>query len=171
MSDTEKKEKKTPMKPNQKKYSNFLITINPNISMDIGSPEFKILYNAFKKTLTNLYDKDSVKNIIQIKKDTDTFSKVKQIKSHFSIEIGKQNHLMHSHCLLEIRHYTCLKLNYDKIRSQVKEDLSDYIKDINNIHLDVKVIRSTNRSTVLDYVSKDALTEDDVKKLIIKNNK
>jgi hypothetical protein len=52
-----------------------------------------------------------------------------------------------------------LKLNYDKIRSLVKDNLlrENFINESNEIHLDVQLIRSTNRKTILDYIKKNQL--------------
>jgi hypothetical protein len=158
MSDTEtKKEKKSPKNPNQKKYSNFLITINPNVHMDKGDSEFKTYFKCFKEALDNIFDKDHILDYIIIKKQNDTVSKIKTIKSNYTAEIGDNMHVLHGHCLLEIRHFTCIKLDYQKIRDVVKNSLKDYVNKDNEIHLDVQVIRSTNRKTIIDYIKKKEL--------------
>ena len=68
-------------------------------------------------------------------------------------------HYLHIHSLLEIKHFTLLKLNYDKIRNLVKDKLvqENFINISNEIHLDVQLIRSTNRKTILDYIKKNQL--------------
>jgi hypothetical protein len=151
-------EKKIPKNANQKKYSNWFITINPNVKMDKGHPQFKNFYKTFKKSLDDLFSKENIRNYIVIKKKNDTFNKIKQITCNYTTEYGDTLNLLHGHALVEIRHYTCIKLNYDSIRKHIKESLSpEYVLKNNEIHLDVQVIRSTNRQTILDYINKKKL--------------
>src|SRR6202034_4503182 len=146
-------------KKNVKKYSNYFITINPNISIDLGDPNFKKYYNVLKSIADEIFEKQNIHNFVIIKKKKDSFNKevIQKVNINYTIEYGSEMHYLHIHALLEIKHFTLLKLNYDKIRSLVKDKLvqENFINISNEIHLDVQLIRSTNRKTILDYIKKN----------------
>ncbi len=59
----EKEDKKT-----VKKYSNYFITINSNILIDLGNPNFKKYYNVLKLVADEIFEKQNIHNFIIKKK-------------------------------------------------------------------------------------------------------
>jgi hypothetical protein len=158
----DEKNKNQEQKKKRIKYSNWFVTVNPNIVMDVGDKRYKKYYETFKKTLDAIFDKKKIHNFIEIKNTTDKFDDqyIKNINVHYTTEFGEKNRNLHGHAMIEIKHYTLLRLNYEKIRKTVKAILvkENYMKDNNEIHLDVQTYRNqrTLHDLVLDYMKKNS---------------
>lgn len=107
---------------NKLKWSNWFITINPNISPD--QEDSNELSRALKKTLEQIFAEDKIMNyILSRKKNTDLNQTIESIDIDSQVEIGTKIHMVHSHVLMKIRHKDNIYLDYAKMKKKISDSL------------------------------------------------
>lgn len=155
-------------------YSRWLITINPNIALPKGSgpntlAQFDATFNDWVSCVfppdpsnpkwtealrlgprgESMGDKPS--EILRLITDVHTLS---------AVEVGKRQHRVHMHLLLELEHFSWLQLDYNGIRNLFEQcdkemplPLERKSGSKHPIHVDFKYVGSAR--PLLNYVMKD----------------
>jgi len=106
-------------------YSNFEITINPNVVYhDRDSPEAIAMSHRLKKLSNWVLTKKGIKQLLTYKSGNDEWDKVVEITDDdayrfAAIEWGQRDHKIHAHLGIQIIHHTKLMINKDKLEAAV----------------------------------------------------
>jgi hypothetical protein len=151
-SDTTKPKTKTTT--NKKKYSRFIITINPNIKggdYPHGGEE------GLRQRLLlcqRLLEKDRVEPYVYLMDKAHSFSShIDTIVTDGAIEKGEKNRMLHIHILWSAEHRTRLRLQFGPLRSAFEKILDTGGK----IHFNARLLRLSAETLqdVKSYIHKD----------------
>ena len=141
-------------KTNKKKYSRFIITINPNIKggdYPHGGEE------GLRQRLLlcqRLLEKDKVEKYVYIMDKAHSFSThIDTIVTDGAIEKGVKNRMLHIHILWSAEHRTRLRLQFGPLRSAFEKILDTGGK----IHFNARLLRLSAETLqdVKAYIHKD----------------
>lgn len=142
------------------KFSGFFITVNTNKKFDRANDDLDKWDEKFQKAICKLFSSiDNYKNILQINKNknkkyiNDTFSKdyIKSIKlNDWSTEIGPNEHRLHAHIVLSIRHFTLIHINVGFVTEFFKK-----ILELPGLYINVRTFTNAKMS-LIDYINKDS---------------
>lgn len=126
------------------KHSNFFLTINLNKQFKTYD-EAVPLANEFKKVIDNCLAK--ISNYIEINDTVHPDAKldskwIKKINIQSVVEIGSKYNQPHAHVTIAITHWTRVKLNWTKL----KEDIREKVGDDQEIYLYCKLFRDSQGS-------------------------
>ena len=139
-----KKEQKN-IKP---KHSNFLLTINTNQQYKDNDEHLDNDIEVFDNTINEILNHiDEYVNLPENDKWDD--NTIKDVQIDYTIERGGKKGQLHIHILLKFKHHSRIQLNYEKIKSKVKEDLG-----LNNIYMYNRLVRNSGNDNILDYLNK-----------------
>ena len=145
---------KTKTTANKKKYSRFIITINPNIKggdYPHGGEE------GLRQRLLlcqRLLEKDKVEKYVYIMDKAHSFSThIDTIVTDGAIEKGEKNRMLHIHILWSAEHRTRLRLQFGPLRSAFEKILDTGGK----IHFNARLLRLSAETLqdVKAYIHKD----------------
>ena len=141
-------------KTNKKKYSRFIITINPNIKggdYQHGGEE------GLRQRLLlcqRLLEKDRVEPYVYLMDKAHSFSShIDTIVTDGAIEKGEKNRMLHIHILWSAEHRTRLRLQFGPLRSAFEKILDTGGK----IHFNARLLRLSAETLqdVKAYIHKD----------------
>jgi hypothetical protein len=122
---------KTEPRFTRKRESNYLFTLN---TLQTPTPELEELFDFVTETFF-----DNLEKFIVTKKGYPTDDK-RATDVTPVIETGEKFHRLHSHAIIEIEHYSMIRLDYDKIRRYFTDNLHLNKK----IHLDLVILPNKN---------------------------
>lgn len=135
------------------RHSNYFITINTNkgfILQSDAEPLTRELKTVIDRMMVNVLDYISCEELdasgqpLQL---DDTL--IKGIKIQAVAEIGEKSYQPHAHIMIAISHYTKVKVDYAKLKNDVKEGLG--IQE--DIYFNSKLYRDAN-AEIADYMAK-----------------
>jgi len=127
---------------NQRKYSNYFLTINTQ-----QQPTDQLV-ELFEDALTVFFENFGV--FVKTRKGFPKNDK-RDIVILPVVEIGGKKHRLHCHATVEIEHQSNILLDYTKIRKFFKESLDGF----KEIHFDAKVYKnSRNQDNIKSYILK-----------------
>lgn len=127
------------------KHSNFFLTINTNQQYR-NDQHLESDRNYFDGVINNISN-----NLKDYVKDSDNIwneHNIKNVDVEYVCELGGKKQSLHAHVLIKIEHNTNIKLDFDKIKNKVKNDLG-----LKSIHFKNYMIRDNNNN-VLNYINK-----------------
>jgi hypothetical protein len=132
----------------QLRHSSYFITINTNQRFNPLSKEYEDFFNKFKITLNELLN-NHVNDIIGINEGEQS-NVIKNVKTDMAIELAPNTNCVHSHIMMDISHYSSVKLNYQFIKDFICQRLN-----LSNIYLNNKVVfGTTSKLNLKDYIEK-----------------
>lgn len=148
--DTKRKDNNDPNKKvSQLRHSMYFITINSNQRYNVLSQEYEEFAKKFKSTIDNLLN-NHISEIITLKDNEDDNKKIKSVKSEVALEVGQKTTCVHAHIMMDVAHYSSIKLDYQFIRDYVTKEMG-----LTNIYLNNKVVfGTTSKLNLKDYIEK-----------------
>lgn len=131
------------------KKSNWLLTISTNQryadSDEHLADDEEIFEEAILRLLNNLGD------FVKINQEGHSWSKsvIEKADTDYVIERGGKTKALHCHILVKIHHTSNLRLDYDKIKNQIKDDL-----ELNNVYINAKLVRPSSDDWLEEYIDK-----------------
>ena len=128
------------------KYTKLFLTFNTNIVFR-GAADQERLDN-FTEGMRAVFE--NIEDYIDFTSGEPEWSKIENIKATVSPEVGPVKKMVHAHALVIIHHRTSIRLNYNKIKS----DLIDLgAVPASGFHFYSKLIKD-NLQNVEDYINK-----------------
>ena len=139
-------EKKEEVKKEKVSYSNFKITINSQKDITKMSKEQK---ETFKKFIEFVFDESNLDLYITdvSNPDGDFNQNILEIKKNHFFEVGTEQHRLHTHALLNLKHKGFYKINIKNLRDLSKEILGY------SLHINIQCTGDSEKSWA-DYISK-----------------
>lgn len=144
--------KKSEEKLRRIKNSSFLITINPNKPMALTADIInEPLFADLQVLLSDLFDDRNIVNYILILSEGDKFDLNNFVSINIDrvIEYGHDNHNIHSHTLVNIRHRTKVLIDIGKMRIKIGNALG-----LDHFYFNCKVV-IPGMQNAKDYIYKD----------------
>lgn len=130
------------------KRSAFLLTIN---TQQRYKPDDKMLDNdidVFSESVNSLLN--SIDQFIVLKQgDVWDDKTIKDVNIDFTIERSLKSNCLHVHILINIEHFSTVKLNYSAIKTKIQDDLG-----LPNIYLNNRVIKNAGNQNIMEYLNK-----------------
>lgn len=148
-------------KPSKIKTSQFMVTINPNISCKkVGDDLMK---ERLKETIQCVYSNQSLQHLVKFRDYRHSFTSkyIKGIKMEYALEKGKKCGFVHSHILLKIEHVSNIQLKFREMKEKVRQCLDFESLGLNperKFYFNVRIVKDNNAS-VRYYMEKEAREE------------
>ena len=138
--------------PKKIRYSIFFITWNSNYYVaDEADPKYQEIMTQAADYL-NKKLMPSIKEYIIVKKDGHNIDEwARDIKTQGRFEIGPDSRRLHCHCLVRVDHWTNVRLDIDRIRRELTENITS----APGAYLYVSASNDT-KATIEDYINKTA---------------
>ena len=133
------------------RHSNYLITINTNKSfIDREDPALHALTEKLRACIDKTFNNSNLGKYVTFKDKSHTWSKewIKRCNTNTVIEIGKQKGFLHAHLTMRIAHWSCVQLDFDAIRNDMKKTLG------NGMFITYKRFTSDD-DKIEEYINKD----------------
>lgn len=131
------------------KKSCWLVTVSTNMRYaddDEGLQNDELcLSDSVEGILNNIHD------YVKFQTADHGWSKsfVKVADNDYVIERGGKTKALHCHMLIRIQHYSNIRLDYDKIKQTIKDDLG-----LDNVYINAKLVRPTSEEWLEEYIDK-----------------
>jgi hypothetical protein len=117
-------------------HTNILLTINTNefISENAEDPVRIEKIQKFKEGIRKIFNEKFLQNYISIKQDKRTppgsainseWIKTDALELQYAVERGPKTGFLHAHIGIFIAHWTLLKLEYDKLKQDLTEVMTE----------------------------------------------
>lgn len=120
--------------PYKIRYSNYLITINTNKSFSVKHPQRQYYIQRLHKTMDIM--SKNLKKYFDIQDEWDK-NWIKNISFNYTIEIGRQKKMLHTHLNLKIHHYSYITLRGDKMKRDFEK-----LMDLKSSYFNSKIIKT-----------------------------
>src|SRR5579885_1946725 len=150
------------------KHSNLMLTINTNdhISENPNDPIRIEKINRLKTAIKNVFNEDFLKYYISLRTDDPRLPEGSKIDStwihpdkiaiQYSIERGSKTGFLHSHVGIFISHYTVIKYELEKLKSDIKNAMTEQGWSSPFIHHTYSQAANVDK-TLYDYISKNPI--------------
>jgi hypothetical protein len=148
------------------KFSSWYLTIVPNLPFhDKNDPNIELFGDTLAEVLDELFnDADELQSVLKFNTRVRN-RELTNVVSHFGIERGPENHLIHAHGLVTIEHKTNLQLGYDKMKAWVFRELVRSCKKYrlpvpNGLYFNADYLPDqskslTTKKAIMDYIEKN----------------
>jgi len=138
------------------RVSNFYITINSNkpvVLVNQLTPEEEAYFSCFNTTWKSYFDQSADVWLKFLVPGDNSKNSIKSIDSLAQVKLQSSKRLMiHAHMLIEIKHYTKIHLDTDKLRAYMEATMGHHI------HVDNKIPGSGKED--LDHIRAYILKEE-----------
>jgi hypothetical protein len=138
------------------RHSNYLILINTNKSfIDGQDPDLLELIKKLRECLKTSFASENIGKYVTFPKNPTHAWNTDWIKScnvESVIERGKGKNFLHAHVRCKISHWSCIQVNFDLMREDLKKEL-----DIPGIFIRYKRQDPTDDDLMEDYINKDVV--------------
>ena len=135
-------------KKNVPKRTNFLLTINTNQSYKNNDPNLQNDIDFFDGVIgTVLNNLDQYIKLPEGHIWSDDL--IKDVSADYVIERGLLKGHIHTHIFISVTHFTDVKLDYTKLRNEIKSKLG-----LNNVYMLNKVVKNAGNLSVREYLDK-----------------
>lgn len=135
----------------KKRYSNYFITINTNRRPPTADPYS--MADKFRTWLANFVFTNAVyKEAFVLNNGADEFNdeNVDKITTLITVEVGSKQKRLHAHILMNVAHYSVLKVDFRRFKNIV--DSNSFDASIRSYYINWQLGR--DKSYVIDYMAK-----------------